>query len=524
MKKFLVSSLFCLMGGVFLQGDTVPSVPAQLLPLPPTADVPLVPAVTEQAALPAAAPTVVAASLPSVAVSVTPEPAPLAAAPPMPGMAPINASAIIPSTSAHASASAEADKSSLFVEPSSNGPDSTQRKDMFEKTADDEHKAQDALASIEQSKNERLDAYLAFDAELDALYEEAGVVRGDASTELALAKQVLLEHIQVANASDKQPEMVISEETKLVSDLNESLRQLREIEAVVVAAVKALSDNVIEVGDMVVQVGSWRFEMNSVLEQAVAADLLNKIKEMSAKVVAAQVAFVAPAGKAIAVDDALKKGREQIAAVKKILADVAQKKVQLHSSVASAATQGGVQSPVASTPEAPTENVVKKKRALTTLEKVHATLEYCIGVMGLFLSALWQWLHDVWHSFQTNKEEALVRQEEGKLDDPVLERIRLERHQSVQRIEGLAAQRELIAMKDALLDRLEAERMMQLDTKEKVHAELTRAYDRHERELSWLDLGKRFAWKMYAALRRLGNRLMSVRFTAKGVGEEKTEI
>ena len=169
MKKFLVSSLFCLMGGVFLQGDTVPSVPAQLLPLPPTADVPLVPAVTEQAALPAAAPTVVAASLPSVAVSVTPEPAPLAAAPPMPGMAPINASAIIPSTRAHASASAEADKSSLFVEPSSNGPDSTQRKDMFEKTADDEHKAQDALASIEQSKNERLDAYLAFDAELDAL-------------------------------------------------------------------------------------------------------------------------------------------------------------------------------------------------------------------------------------------------------------------------------------------------------------------------------------------------------------------
>ena len=88
------------------------------------------------------------------------------------------------------------------------------------------------------------------------------------------------------------------------------------------------------------------------------------------------------------------------------------------------------------------------------------------------------------------------------LQDPVLERIRLERKQSKLRAHELVEHRRVIEQKERLLDRLEAERVMQLDKKEEVMAELDRSYSRTSRELSWSDLGRRFMWKLYASVRR----------------------
>ena len=92
---------------------------------------------------------------------------------------------------------------------------------------------------------------------------------------------------------------------------------------------------------------------------------------------------------------------------------------------------------------------------------------------------------------------------EKPLSDPVLERIRIERKQSSERMQSLFDQRKAIEMKESLLDRLEVERIMQMDRKAEVQHELDRAYKRKDKELSWIQIGKRVMWKLYASLQRV---------------------
>jgi hypothetical protein len=135
-------------------------------------------------------------------------------------------------------------------------------------------------------------------------------------------------------------------------------------------------------------------------------------------------------------------------------------------------------------------------------------------------------------------ESSLICSDEKPLTDPVLERIRLERHESKKRVGELSQQREVIEMKEVLLDRLEAERLMQLDKKQDIAAEISRAYARQDRELSWFDLFKRVFWKLYAVTRRTVGVVASwiqdetasaknvkkeIHSTSDGVGVEKKE-
>jgi hypothetical protein len=237
-----------------------------------------------------------------------------------------------------------------------------------------------------------------------------------------------------------------------------------------------------------------------------------------------------------AVDDSLAKGRERVSAAKKNIDALVQKNIHIADALKSVRATIKTDEPHADSAEEAdamqdsgeheTDSGDSKKKnrksadswVMNLVKDTVFEAPYC--VISDTVATLWNRsapLRDaVVDSAQSvyqgavslvNKDavhqEGVIAAHEAPLADPVLERIRLERLQSKQRVAELSQQREIIEMKDTLLDRLEAERVMQLDTKQDIAAELSRAYARHDRELTWVGLFKRLVWKTYASTRRL---------------------
>jgi hypothetical protein len=301
------------------------------------------------------------------------------------------------------------------------------------------------------------------------------------------------------------------------------MKMLQDREADVIRAVKTLSDVVLALGDSMVQIQTQRIEMTASTDHAVIVALNMKIKEAAAKIATAQTSLNVSQGELKAVDDALAKGREYIGAAQKNIDALKAKNIH----IAELLQKLRVETNPAETDAAVEEEEIDSKKKNEEegdswlMNMVRGTVfeaPYCV-IADTVLT--------VWHASQPAREavvagvqsvyqgivamvdkdaarnDMIAQAQEEPLADPVLERIRLERLQSKQRVAELAQQREIIEMKDTLLDRLEAERVMQLDTKHDIEAELGRAYARHDRELTWVGLFKRLAWKTYASTRRL---------------------
>ncbi|MDQ5940370.1 MAG: hypothetical protein QG632_96 [Candidatus Dependentiae bacterium] len=436
------------------------------------------------------------------------------------------------------------DAAPLFAPSTVQG--AVEQKDMYEKSADDESKAQEALTALEKMKSDRLDTYLSFDAELDSVYDASGLTKGDASEQLREAKDHIAADIHSKTVADTSASALIIEQSTLIDKLETEMKALQAKEKFLLDAIKALSDYVLGLGDSVVRISSKRNELNAVLEPAVAASIYKDIQAESQKVVAAQTSIVGNSGQAKAVDDALDVAKKQIAAVKGILDNLSKKQIDLSAIIkklppiveSKVEKEVGVDTSAAdknpATPpqdaedgfdDASDEEIKKKtkKRSITSNSMQSMVQGTVFEVPYDIISAVYGMISDVcapvtdmlycfwagardWFGHVIGAEDPLKLPDvstSSTESDPVLERIKHERNQSYEKVQELIAQREIIDMKETLLDRMEAERIMQLDTKERIKEEITRAYERNDRELSWFELFKRFSWKSYAAVRRV---------------------
>ncbi|MDQ5890767.1 MAG: hypothetical protein QG604_641 [Candidatus Dependentiae bacterium] len=489
----------------------------------PTSSTPLPPPPTIVAPPSASTPPVTSTSAPAAPATPAPTPAPAAAAAPVPEVPPVKVQ--------------ELEAKPLFTSaPAVAGAIS--QKEMYEKSEAEESKAQTALSAIEQLKSTRLDTYLSFDAELDGVYDASGLTRGDVSESISEAKDQIALDLSNKKATNHTEGSLVTEQSVLLDKLDHEMKTLHGKEAAVISAIKVLSDYILELGDSVVQISTQRGEINSALDPAAATDIFNKIKQTAEKVTAAQTAIVGSTGQAKAVDDAIGDAKKQIDVVKKIVDDLKKKNVNLADVMKKvsapkageviAAPKPIVVDAAAVSPDDASKKKTKQFRKKPDFGKnlvsgsvFEGPYELIAGTLGSVRDALapvtnfMMCTGTALYAYAMHmcgaSDGAQVPEEriEAVLDDPVLERIRVERNQSYEKVQALAEQRELIEMKEALLDRLEAERVMQLDTKEKIKEETLRAYDRKHRELSWFDLFKRFVWKLYAASRRLVGRTVA---------------
>jgi hypothetical protein len=430
-----------------------------------------------------------------------------------------SASALIPVAEAAQPVSKPADTLFSAAPAAGSVPD----KVLFEQSEQDEYKAREVLDAIEKLKEQKLEAYLAFDAELDEFFAQAGLARGTAAADITAVKKAMVEQAQPGAGVNDAAQAAVTEQAPLIEAVMRDMKMLQDREADVIRAVKTLSDVVLALGDSMVQIQTQRIEMTASTDHAVIVALNMKIKEAAAKIATAQTSLNVSQGELKAVDDALAKGREYIGAAQKNIDALKAKNIH----IAELLQKLRVETNPAETDAAVEEEEIDSKKKNEEegdswlMNMVRGTVfeaPYCV-IADTVLT--------VWHASQPAREavvagvqsvyqgivamvdkdaarnDMIAQAQEEPLADPVLERIRLERLQSKQRVAELAQQREIIEMKDTLLDRLEAERVMQLDTKHDIEAELGRAYARHDRELTWVGLFKRLAWKTYASTRRL---------------------
>lgn len=417
-----------------------------------------------------------------------------------------------PATGATAVALPVASTDHSSAKPAGTEVESLAGKDAYEKTVADRDAAQAALALLEKAKADSMDSYLAFDKELDDLYDQAGVARGSALADLADAKQQILDSLHAKDGADNESQKAISEQSTILDTLGKEIESLQEVEAKVVAALKTLSDYVLTLSEEMESINLNRMSLMTAVDQPSIVDLSAKIKKSADVIAAADKSANATGGQVAVYAAAVSSGKDKIAAINKTIEALKQKNMNIAEAVGKVAQR--VKAGKEAKKKVDDHEVDKKKSKKMTnpvRDWVKGTVfEAPYEVVVVFWDALmpvrtvaktawsaaYQMVLSYWHGHDDKEMVA------DPLNDPVLERIRLERTQSHKKVKALQMQREVIEMKSTLLDRLEAERIMQLDTKEGISAEIGRAYARKDRELSWIDLFKRIAWKLYASLRR----------------------
>jgi hypothetical protein len=523
--------------------------PAATLPTPATSSV-----------VPVVAPSPASEPEPAPAATPTPDPAPSVSAPlpvaeshsavvssAQPVAVQPPAPALVPSVSTPATGLAEP----LFASDKGAAEVSVGGKEAYEKTTADRDAAQTALAALEKAKSDSMDSYLAFDKELDDLYDEAGVARGSALADLADAKQHILDNLHPKEGVDNATQEVMAEQGKLLDALGKEIESLQEVEAKVIAALKVVSDYVLTLSEEMETINLNRMALMNAIDQASVTDLSTKIKKAADVIVAADKSANAAGGQIVAYTAALTVGKDKIAAIKKIAETVKQKNINIADAVSKVAQRidnKNKENQLATGEEKKTVNdhgtdkKKSKKMTKSIASWVRGTVfEAPYNVFVVLWDALmpvrtaaaagWSAVHQLGYSYWYGQDDKSTGISSEPLNDPVLERIRLERTQSHKKVKSLQLQREVIEMKSTLLDRLEAERIMQLDTKEGISAEISRAYARKDRELSWVDLCKRIVWKLYATLRRtlsiiitwLTGPSIDAKSHSDGVGEPKNE-
>jgi len=424
-------------------------------------------------------------------------------------------------------------------------------KEAYEKTTADRDAAQTALAALEKAKSDGMDSYLAFDKELDDLYDEAGVARGSALADLADAKQHILDSLHPREGVDNAAQGAIAEQGKLLDSLGKEIESLQEVEAKVIAALKIVSDYVLTLSEEMETINLNRMALMNAVDQASVIDLSAKIKKAADVVVAADKSANASGGQIAAYTAALTAGKEKIAAIKKIAETVKQKNINIAEAVSKVAQKIDNKNKDSQSASGEGKKTVddhgtdkKKSKKLTNsiaswvkgtvFEAPYNVFAVCWDALmpvRVAATAAWSAAYHAGYSYWYGQDDKISGVSNEPLSDPVLERIRLERTQSHKKVKSLQLQREVIEMKSTLLDRLEAERIMQLDTKEGISAEISRAYARKDRELSWIDLCKRIVWKLYATLRRTLSIVIAwwygvapdSKSHSDGVGEPKSE-
>jgi len=494
---------------------------------PPPPAIPAVPIVAASAPVPA--PSTLPAPAAKPADNPAPTPPPAVAPTPPPALPTAAASAPTPAPAEHKD---DATVAKPLAGGAAAAPHQTDAvKDMVTKADTMLSDAQSALHAIQDEKDKRLSAYVTFDESIDDVYTQSGVARGEAAAEIKKAKDYILAHMSAEKDTNKPVNGLVTKAGGTLDSLSKELQTLRENDSAVISAVTKLSDAVSALADSLVQLESDHDDLASVADEASAKALFDKVSSASTHIVGQKTAITIDGGAAKRVDDAIAKANDQIMAVKKILDTLKGQNVDLSKIIKDAMGGSGtaVSTSVASSGSAEASTAAsapsdekKKSRVATrahesTLQSVvrgtffeapYNAMAWVLGGVAYVCSPLHtvyvglsDWFSYVWNT--TSEEKILETKDTKQSADPVLERIRIERNEAARQVEELKAQRQTIEMKEALLDRLEAERFMHLDTQEDIKKHIDSAYLRKDKELSWYELFKRVVWKSYASVKRV---------------------
>jgi hypothetical protein len=377
---------------------------------------------------------------------------------------------------------------------------------------------------------------LKLDKELDGKYEDIGLARGHAADDILDIKEALwaevLERNHV-NADDALQGSIAATKKKLDA-LEEEVKRLTEREGDVVARLKELSDETMGAFDKAAQMFNKRSELPGIINDQTAQMIFDQIKGAPDAIADIEKGLTKPEGVVPRLDKAIADARAQMNVVTGMLTDLEKEDVDVAGKIAEteghdkavreeqvAAEESGdiVEHTVEETTVAPKKKRSKKSKESWIPDWVSTDLFHkAYAAVAGFGSACWEvvrpvrimcmkiYTHLTRKLFGNKGEQAAAVA--LKVKDPVLARIEIERQQSQKKVNDLSQQRHLIREKEELLDRLEVERVMQLERKDEVAAQLDRSYRRGARkELSWFDLGKRFVWKAYGSFRRGMSRL-----------------
>lgn len=411
------------------------------------------------------------------------------------------------------------------------------RKEMFAKTENEERRAREIVARIDTVKSTKLNEYLTLDKELDGEYEAIGLARGHAADDILDIKESLwadvLERNQV-DANDVLQGKIAATKQKL-DKLEGEVERLTEREGDVVARLKELSDETTGAFDKAAQMFNKRSELPGIINDQTAQMIFDQIKAAPDAIAEIEKGMTKPEGVVPRLEKAIADARAQMNVVKGLLAELKTEDVDVADSVAQGeqrdaasqdlvpeAEEGAEMNSADVDDEAPVEKPKKKgskKKKSSWFDWLSTDLfsqaYHAVAATGQILWDSFKPVRILFVKIYTHLKTKVVggapasqASVSGTVKDPVLARIEIERQQSQTKVNELEHKRRLIREKEELLDRLEVERVMQLDGKDAVDAHLEHSYRRGARkELSWLDLGKRFIWKTYASFRRGVSRL-----------------
>jgi|GEM_PF-4244797 len=424
---------------------------------------------------------------------------------------------------------------SLAITPGSGGAlvkvgvDMAKRNGLVDEAKEVKETARQAVNRLEDHKSSQYASYLQLDTQLDAFYTKIGLSRGKLKEDVYDISEALVDYSLAGGSQSQEVRKDVLEQQKELRALGQELEAVSEKEQTVLKQLRALTDKVDAALDLILEVETLSSELRGLPTDAKADESMASIKEKSADIKKAEEAVEGEMSKKLeashkAVKEAIASVDAKVAALKEKGLDFVAKAREI--------LQDRERAPKMDVAPAPAKKQEEKKDQKKKEKPVAAHKKKKRSAKGRILQDAQHVASGIWGKLKSGfatvfgfaKKGAVsladkvmgVEEEEDEkiqqvsaskahqtpLDDPVLERIRIEREQAKYRMKSLFDQRKAIEVKESLLDRLEAERIMQMDRRSEVQMQLDKAYQRRDKELSWWDIGKRVMWKVSACFQR----------------------
>jgi len=410
--------------------------------------------------------------------------------------------------------------------------DPTKRKELMDAAEEIERVVRQIVQRLEEHKSTWYTKYLALDKKMDDFYVEIGLGRGRLIEDIHDVVEAMVD--EVLSGKSKSPkddlQATVDEHKRDLRTLEEQVTKLGTEEQQLLTHLKQFSEKIDEAFDLALRIRTLSSELRGLEKDEAAQANGEQIKQHKASIEAVEKEVAETITKELdkvtaSIEAQMSAARIQLQKLKEKGVDFAKKAQEMSADRQSEDRAREVLSSDRGRPAADEDMAALKKNSrkkrrnwferLISGSYIEGAYYKTLSVLGygyLLLTPVWKvfgWIRDgvvaafqriFGRSVERTEIEGLVSSE--PLDDPVLERIRQERLESYRKVKALIEERRAISLKDRLLDRLEAERVMKLDKETDFMTEIDKSYARKDNELTWAALAKRFMWKFYASTRR----------------------
>lgn len=263
-------------------------------------------------------------------------------------------------------------------------------KELFAQSEEDERVVRETVQRIEEVKSKQLrEVYLPLDKELDAFYQEVGMVRGAAKGNLAQIREKLWGDLErgAANVSDELQKNMDQKLAKM-DELESLFSKLIERENEVVKLMHELSTTVSDAFDQAAQMYARRVELQGVANETAAQQLYEKISNVDDDIRSIEDGLSAESGVVARLAKVATDARAQVAVVKSALEglklldiDVAQQAIQFSSD--DTTTVSRVDDAAESPQEKPERALVRMAKGTSLEEPARKTDELLVRTWGV---------------------------------------------------------------------------------------------------------------------------------------------